>query len=236
MKKLNCVVSLTILLTSAIWSQNIHIKLGLPDSVNLIYRNEYVISYDSQKKIPRWVSWYLDSTWLGETKRYKGGFMSDQGVKSSDYNGSGYDRGHLCPSNERTASPTMNRNTFLMSNITPQTKALNQGVWRNLEAFYESKSREKSIFVIAGTITHTDRRIKGKIWIPDSCYKIVIVFQNKVDSSSEVYSAKMPNIDGIRNDKWQKYKVTIRDLEISTGLNFLSALGEELQEYLETKK
>ena len=235
MKRIIVSTFLTILLTSAIWSQNIHVKLGLPDSVNLIYRNEYVLSYDQEKHIPRWVSWYLDSSWLGKTKRHKGGFISDHGVKSSDYNGSGYDRGHLCPSNERTASPTMNRNTFLMSNIAPQTKALNQGVWRNLEAFYESKSREKSIFVIAGTISQTDKRIKGKIWIPDSCYKIVIVFQDKVDSSSEVYSAKMPSIDGIRNDKWQKYQITIRELEISTGLNFLSALSEELQEYLEKK-
>jgi len=235
MKRAMTAILLTILLTSATWSQNIHVKLGLPDSVNLIYRNEYVLSYDQEKNIPRWVSWYLDSTWLGNTKRYKGGFISDQGVKSSDYNGSGFDRGHLCPSNERTRDVLSNRNTFLMSNITPQTKSLNQGVWRNLEAFYESKSREKSIYVIAGTISRTDRRIKGKIWIPDSCYKIVIVFQNEVDSSSEVYSAKMPNIDGIRNDKWQKYKVTIRELEISTGLNFLSAMGEELQEYLEKK-
>lgn len=235
MKRSSLILFLTISCICTTWSQNIHVKLGLPDSLNVIYRNEYVLSFDQNKKIARWVSWYLDSTWFGSVKRYKGQFKPDQGVTHNDYTNSGYDRGHLCPSNERTRDVLSNENTFLMSNIVPQTKALNQGVWRNLEAFYERIARHKSVYIVAGTISHSDRWIKNKIQVPDSLYKIIVIFTNEIDSTTGIISVKMPNMDGIRKANWKDYLITIHDLEVSTGLNFLSNLPKELQEYLENK-
>lgn len=227
---------LFVFLTSGTRSQNIHTLPGLPDSSEIIIiRNEYVLSFDVSNNIPKWVQWYLDSTWFGDVKRYKGQFKPDKGATHDDYNNSGYDRGHLCPSNERTRDPIMNKSTFLMSNVAPQTKALNQGVWRNLEMFYERIAREKSAYIIAGTISHSETWIKNKIRVPDSLYKIVIIFTKEIDSTSEVIAVKIPNINGIMKSDWKDFCVTIDALEISTGLDFLNKLPVELQEYLESR-
>ncbi len=59
--------------------------------------------------------------------------LRDWWINPTDYSGSGYDRGHLCPSKDRSSSEEANRETFLMSNMQPQTPKLNQKTWKYLE-------------------------------------------------------------------------------------------------------
>jgi hypothetical protein len=62
-------------------------------------------------------------------------------VRPTDYAGAGFDRGHLCPSADRTSSAADNSATFLMSNMIPQAPNLNRNTWENLESYFGCNSR-----------------------------------------------------------------------------------------------
>jgi endonuclease G len=235
----------------------VNYHFGLPTSTSdsgnyLIFRSQYAINYNTQKAVANWVAWNVNKGWIGETDRYKGQFITDTIIpkryyraKHKDYTNSGFDRGHIVRSKERSNSEENNKSTFLMSNIFPQTPDLNRGLWLNFEYYCEKlcTQHNKNIFIYAGGIFVSDSTLnsKGKVAIPDSCFKIVIITDldnkiPKINKNTEIIAVMMPNVNGIRNEKWENYITTIRNIEIQSNLNFFSTLPDELQEYLENKK
>ncbi|MDD2345786.1 MAG: DNA/RNA non-specific endonuclease [Bacteroidales bacterium] len=217
-----------------------------------IFKNQYALSYNPQKSTANWVAWNLNNGWIGETDRYKGQFITDTIIpkkhyraKHKDYTNSGFDRGHIVRSKERSNNEINNRSTFLMSNIFPQTPDLNRGLWLNFEYYCEKlcTQEDKNLFIYAGGVFVSDSTLhgKGKIAIPDSCFKIVIItdFNNKlpqINKNTEIIAVMMPNKEGIRREKWQNYTTTIRNIEVQTSYNFFSNLPQELQDSIENKK
>lgn len=233
---------------------SIHLALGLPvdaDSTDdyILVKSQYALSYNKNLNVANWVSWELNASWFGDVSRYGGNFMQEpllpEGyyrVTHNDYTNSGYDRGHMVRSEERTKTAEDNKSTFYTTNILPQMPDLNQGVWLNLEYYCEDlcKQNNKELFVIAGGIFRTKNKLKGVVTVPDSCFKIVIILDkdqglNNITSETPVIAVVMPNIAGIRNDKWDKYKTTIRRIEGSTGYNFLSRVKQSIQDVIENK-
>jgi endonuclease G len=71
------------------------------------------------------VSWHLATNWIGSAAR-QDDFRADPNLPAgwyrpgaTSYSGSGFDRGHKCPSADRTSSVADNSATFLMSNMMP---------------------------------------------------------------------------------------------------------------------
>lgn len=101
----------------------------------------YQVLYSIERMQPIRVEWTLDKQYLGNEKRESSWkFREDKRlpkprVSSTWYNGSGYDRGHLCPSADWSASKKMMKGTFLMSNICPQTPAVNRKYWLATENY-----------------------------------------------------------------------------------------------------
>jgi endonuclease G len=231
---------------------NVNITLGVPadkDSTDdyIIIRSQYVLSYNPNRNVANWVSWNLNSSWYGDVPRYSGNFITDTSlpdsfnkVKHSDYTNSGYDRGHMVRSEERTKTVEDNKSTFLLTNILPQRPDLNRGVWLNLENYCEElcKKENKELFVIAGGIFHTGNKIKDLVAVPDSFFKIVVMLNRgeslrSITDSTKIIAVVMPNKNGIRNDPWWNYLTTIRRIENSTGYDFLSHVKREIQEIVE---
>ena len=118
-------------------TSNINLKFGNPSGASqndlnnyLIEKPQYVLSYNCQIGTANWVSWEVDPYWLGDVER-SDDFRPDPdvpcyAVRPTDYRGSGYDRGHLDPSGDRTATETDNSATFFMSNMIPQSPANNR--------------------------------------------------------------------------------------------------------------
>lgn len=236
-----------------ITNNTIHLTLGIPvdsDSSDdyLIVRSQYALSYNKNKNVANWVSWELNKDWYGTAKRYNK-FMPDPDlpegfykVKTSDYARSGYDRGHMVRSEERTRSEEDNMATFYMTNILPQTPDLNQGVWLHFENYLEKlcKDEDRELFIIAGGIFHSDNKINDLIAIPDSCFKIVIILESgqsiqDINENTQVIAVVMPNIEGVRHDEWEQYKTTIRRIESSTGYDFLTSVAKNIQDVIENK-
>src|SRR5215510_7666891 len=106
-----------------------HLTMGNPSNavtnVNqpnnyLMEKPQYSMSYSRDNGGPNWVSWHLDSSWLGSTPR-QDDFREDPTlpvgwyrVQATDFSGSGFDRGHMCPSADRTITVAANSATFLM--------------------------------------------------------------------------------------------------------------------------
>lgn len=95
--------------------------------------------YDTRLQIPVQVDWVLQPNDMGRTKREPSWrFTPDlpasiMTASHKDYNRSGYDRGHMCPAADRSGSKSKMKSTFVLSNVCPQTPALNRGAWKITE-------------------------------------------------------------------------------------------------------
>lgn len=230
----------------------IHAPLGLaydltPEDDYFIIRPQYIVSYNPNLNAVNYAAWNLNSSWIGKSGRYSGNFITDTSlaegilrVTHSDYTNSGYDRGHIVRSHERSADVEDNKSTFLMSNIIPQTPDLNRGVWLNFERFCEDlvTKQDKELFIYSGAVYISDSTIGRGVRVPDSCYKIVVVFEKgegftNIDKNTKIFSVMMPNVQGIRNHKWTDYAVSVSHIESITGYNFLPDVPKEIQKIIE---
>lgn len=258
MIKLLCILLFcTIIATSAQDSaayRSVHLTLHLPrdsDSTDdfIIIRPQYALSYNRLRNEPNWVSWELNASWFGDAPRRTGKFITDTElptemlrIKHDDYTNSGYDRGHLVRSEERTRNNEDNASTFILSNIIPQRPDLNQGVWLDMERWCEKmcKDSTKELFIVAGGIYRSSSTIGTVLAVPDSCFKIVVVLEpgqglRDVNTSARIEAVIMPNIQGVRPDKWRMYKRTVDEIEAATGYDFLNYVPVPVQSVIEGK-
>jgi endonuclease G len=216
------------------------------------------MSYHRDRGIPNWVSWHLDSFWLGSAPR-QDDFRPDPSlpegwyrVTQFDYSGSGFDRGHHTPSADRTRTVADNSATFLMTNIMPQAPANNQGPWEELESYCRTLvSQGNELYIIAGGagmggsgsnggITNTIAG--GRVTVPAVTWKVIVVIPNgdndlqRVDKTTRTIAVIMPNRQDIGiGTPWRNFRVSIRAVEALTGFNFLSNVSRGRQLLIERR-
>lgn len=238
---------------------SVHLTLGVPtddspDDDYLMRKPQYALSYNPGRHVANWVSWELNRGWFGAVPRHKGKFLEDrelpQGFKRAnhdDYTGSGFDRGHMVRSEERTRTNEDNRSTFFMTNILPQYHDLNAGPWLRLEEHCEklAKREGRELFIMAGGVFPPSKRVSDKIGkgvaVPKTFFKIVVVLEpgqtaKDVRSSTAVIAVLMPNETGIMDEGWEKYRTSVDEIEKRTGYEFLSAVPESVQRVIEARK
>ena len=237
-------------------SSNPNLAMGNPSNATtdvangdnyLLVRDQYAMSYNKDHKTPNWVSWQLDSDWIGSVGR-TGPFTPDPALPASfdkavpgDYTGSGYDRGHNCPSGDRTKSAQDNGPTFLMSNIAPQAPDNNRGPWEKLENYSRELAQQgKELYIISG-----NEGSKGKIGngvnVPEEWFKVIVVLPQKgmgpadVTKATDIIAVEIPNASGIMGDDWRKYITTMSAIERHTGYHFLSNVPQDIEKSLANK-
>ena len=234
-------------------------------STLIVSRPQFVVAFNTVAKVPRWTTWQIKESDIGDIER-ENQFQSDDilnkylelknheiGVTPSEYKHSCFDRGHQSPAKDRSNSQQDSRATFYMSNMAPQTAFLNRGIWGKFEAYTRTlaQAQHKRLQVIAGPILRDGREgigSKGDIAVPDSFFKIVIVYADGESQTPESYVAViMPNVtaDGLdplsnraQNCKeskgarsgsmasdWETYQVTIADIQTRTGMKFPAIAG-----------
>lgn len=234
----------------------IHVMMGIPQDATpnddvLIERAQYVLSYNPTTRCANWVAWNLSAWWYGTVKRHRGQFLPDPllppqypPVLHRDYVGSGFDRGHLVRSEERTRTEEDNLTTFYTTNIVPQYHELNAGPWLRLEEYVEQlcKTRRCELYIVAGPIYHdTSRATIGRgIRVPAECFKIILVLpkgagREAVTTATPVIAVRMPNARWV-NGSWEQFATTIADIERATGYRFLTALPDSVARVLKTRR
>ena len=215
----------------------------------LIVKPQYVLSYNNDKGEPNWVSWHLQASDIGDVER-QNNFHPEQSlpagfkrVTPDDYTGTGFDRGHVCNSKDRTATEADNSETFSMANMLPQTPDLNRQVWESLESYCRTLAQQgNELYIVAGG--YGSAKLIGKtnkVNVPTNCWKIVVVVPRgkditQADKTTRVIAVDMPNTQGISQDAWTKYATTVRDIEQKTGYHFLTDLPQDIQDALKSKK
>lgn len=214
-----------------------------PDNYLLVHRS-HTLSYNNSRGTLNWIAWRTTSADLGE-KRERSRFEEDRSLPNGfrrvqyyDYSGSGYDRGHMVPAADRFADESLMEETFLMTNIVPQTGDLNQFPWNKLEMYARGIARNGSdLYTLAGVYGEKGR-LRGKVVVPTNCWKVIAIIprdQTNITRSTRIIAVDMPNIDGIENENWQRYQTTVREIEQKTGLDLFSALPSDVQDVIETK-
>ncbi len=234
----------------------VYLALGNPSNATdnagnqdnyLMVNKAYALSYNNSRGTANWVSWRISEGDFGATDR-QNNFRPDQNLPANfkritptDYAGSGFDRGHLCPSADRSNSPEANSLTFLMSNMIPQTGDLNRNVWEELETYSRTLVKKGSVdlYVVAGVYGEKGK-LKKKVSIPTNCWKIIVAVPegssvSAINENTHVIAVDMPNTTGIASDDWRKYRTTVRSIEQKTGYNFLSNLSQNVQNAIETR-
>ena len=220
----------------------------------LIDRPQYVMSYSDKKKTANWVSWNLVKGDVGRVAR--GAFEEDPDlpkgfarVQFQTYTGSGLDRGHLCPSKDRSATEADNDAVFLMTNIVPQSPACNQTGWERLESYCRDLAFEgKDLYIVAGPHGVGGQTEKGQkaitigrqapfVTVPAAVWKVVLVLPNRAAAPNKLarlIAVWMPN-DGTVTDDWPQYRVPAAEVEKKTGLKFFPLIPDETAAALKEK-
>ena len=222
----------------------------------LVVKDLFVLSYNNSRGGPNWVSWHLSADWKGAAERCDC-FTQDTQLPSTGfyratdahYNNSGFDRGHMCPSEDRDESDDDNRVTFKMTNIVPQSDELNQEVWKYLEEYCrELMDNGNELYIITGaygsggvgdggTTVHTIN--SGKITVPSNCWKVIVVLPigtndvSRVNVATRVIAVDMPNNQTVSSQGWGYYRTSVDAIETTTGYDILSNLPANIQAVIE---
>jgi endonuclease G len=237
---------------------SVHTTMGIPAPASssdpnnfLSVKSGYVISYNSSRKVPNWVSWELNTSYLGTSDR-QDDFRPDDTfpptipqASLADYSGSGYDRGHMCPSADRTLTIPANQQTFYLTNMVPQSAHNNRGPWANLEGDLRTIANTgKELFIISGgTFSASSNTIGSGVVVPDMTFKVVVVLDavgqgpGDVTASTRVIGVMMPNEDAqiSQSADWRTFRVSVDAIEAATGDDFLSDVDPAVQAVVEAR-
>ena len=232
--------------------------LGNPDEATnsstartryLIQKRQYALSYNDNTHQPNWVSWSYTAEDTGSQARtdawaveelLPSGFLR---IGTSTF-GTPWDRGHMCPSADRTTNFEDNKQTFRMSNIIPQHANNNQGLWATFETYTRSLAAGgNEVLIITGPSEFSGSTIANGMQIPGSVWKIAVIAPSatsltpahqRLTSSSRVIAILTPNIgtaEGLVND-WKSYRTSVEQIEQVTGLHFFSEVDPAVATYL----
>jgi len=221
----------------------------------LMVKTQYCLSYSNSKHTPNWTSWHVTTTDLGSAAR-QDDFRPDATLPAgwyqnvaSEFSGSGFDRGHMCPSADRTSTVANNSATFLMTNMIPQSPNNNQITWANLENYTRTLvNAGNEVYIISGPNGQGGTGSNGYattvgngVVVPSQTWKIVVVISNgngdlsRVTSSTRVIAVLMPNNQTVNSQAWGYYRVSVDQLESLTGYDFLSNISTSIQNVIEAK-
>ncbi len=215
----------------------------LPDGSNgqVIKHDFYALSYLEEYEVPEWVAYKLTASSLKQpnVKRAKK-FTEDYAVdtksaRHSDYTRSGYTRGHMAPAGDMAFSTKAMKQTFFMSNMTPQTRAFNGGVWRELEETVRDWAMDnEELYIVSGPIFNNKPKNfigkKTRVAVPDAFYKVIL---DNYGKEKKAIGFILPHAKS--TETLDRYAVTIDEVEEVTGLDFFSKILKEDESELESE-
>ncbi|NLV52630.1 MAG: DNA/RNA non-specific endonuclease [Bacteroidales bacterium] len=208
----------------------------------LIFKSQFIISYNLKTRCPDYVCWALTKEraqgGVPRSNEFRGDpVMNDASrVESFDYNGSGYDRGHMCPAADNKNSQKAMEESFYMTNICPQDHNLNIGAWNDLEIQCREWARNYgTLYICCGPIFDGKQpktigsRHHMKIAVPDRFFKVILALGHTPKAIGFIYPNKPCNGD------MRDYSVSVDEVERITGYDFFPQLDDKIEREVEKK-
>ena len=234
---------LCLLLATSIITQAQKYELPKPlnrtDEKTLVHEG-YTCSFNTSRLTPTYVACCLTRERVNGKVKRTNFFDVDPSVESryqvrhSDYSGTRFDRGHMCPAADNQHSQKAMVECFYMTNMCPQRHALNSGAWNDLEIQCRSWARNYGrVYICSGPIydkkpyqTIGNRR-SCRIAVPDRFFKVVLMVGRQTKAIGFIY----PN--GSANKEMRSYAVSVDKVEQVTGLNFFYLLDDKIENQIE---
>lgn len=223
-----------------------------PGSWTLIVREGYTLAHNNIDLIADWVSFRLTREFVRgtEPRPSSSAFKPDpllpvgRRAELSDYKGwkGVFDRGHQAASEDQNGrGRTVIRESFLLSNMTPQASRLNSVRWRVLEGRIQDLAEERGeLWVITGPLFVDEDRdgvvehlLLGvnQVSVPTDYFKIVVARAEEGSDELEVLAFRFPN-RGVPDDVGE-FLVSIDEIEELSGFDFLPDMEDGLEDALE---
>lgn len=211
----------------------------LPQGKNheVIHHQAYTLSYLEEHEQAEWVAYLLTKDMLQIPNVVRADeFLPDNMVSTnsavhSDYTRSGYTRGHLVPAGDMAHDDNVMKESFFMSNISPQKRAFNNGIWKELEENirYWAKDKGELIIITGPVLNNIVKKIgKNRVSVPHAFYKIVMDVKNE-----EMIGYIIPN--EVSEEPLEYYMVPVDSIEKVTEIDFFNGyLNDDLEERLES--
>lgn len=225
----------------------------------------YALEWDNTKRHANWVAFTFDTTTSADNVKRKDAWSADpklpaeMQVQESDHKNDGFDRGHLCASEDRVYLKEANKQTFYYSNISPQLNDFNGGFWRKLETRVQTWGRstadgvyDKVYVTKGGTLNKLLKNFKGTtvdggtpttdangftihgLACPE--YYFMAVLSQK-DDVFHTIAFLVPHKEGMTenpsSDELKEYVVSVDKLEEETGIDFFCNLPDVLENEVE---
>jgi endonuclease G, mitochondrial len=235
-------------------SLDTHLRWGAPPipagASNEFYlsQRDYIILYDGDLRIPLLTAERVDAHSLGNIHRtdcFRRDVRIDAPLdsKPSDYKEPIFDQGHLAAFANQTTSIIAANNSFIMSNMVPQTCQFNRGIWQILEGVVRLWAADRqTLYVMSGSIFDRDadgqrdsdeaaarmtsQNGKRRVAVPTAFFK-VIAAENQdgsVDTLTFVMPHNQENPDGDAAVSYlQAHVASLADVAQRTGLNLFPA-------------
>ena len=227
----------------------------------IFHRIAYITSYNSNTRNPNWVAWHLTREHTEGMYSRKGvPYYDDSGmaigiaefspeiVRGSYFvdmetpaprqehrdwkdRPAGIDHGHMCPAADCKWDKGAMNQSFLLTNMCPQSHGLNGGDWDKLENKCRTwAKRFGDIYIVAGPIFHDGVKTTfgdNEIAIPDAFFKVVLCLKGTPKALGFIF----PNEDAKHDLSY--YVTTVDKVEEITGLDFFSSLDDEVENVVE---
>ena len=211
--------------------------VNVPEQI--LYRKNYIVSYNKDTKIPNWVAWHLTANHTtGDFRRSGGAFHEDIDVpapraNNNDYKGSGWSRGHMCPAGDNKWDPDAMYESFLISNVCPQNMNLNSGVWNQIEIACRTwAERYGDVYIVCGPILFNKEHETigmSKVVVPEAFFKVVLCLNEEPKGIGFICR----NTEG--NRKKDLYVNSIHQVERVTKIKFFPHLRQDIADKVKSQ-
>ena len=208
----------------------------------LVRHDGYTLRYDAALKNPVWVAYPLLAYEItGDADRNNERFTPDLAVEGgtalpTDYTRSGYDRGHLAPAGDFKFSQQLTKQSFLMSNVSPQAPQFNRGIWKSLEEQVRTWAlRDGGLYVVTGPVLRNGLPTIGRtneVAVPDSFYKVILYCRKGDSPAIRMIGFLLKNEPS--NQSLKAFVVPVDTIEKATGLDFFDKIPNDLERQLES--
>lgn len=205
----------------------------------------YSVEYDVSKHCPSWVAFTFNKG--NSIKRHRGRSEWHWDIElppaydiSDLYRNSGYDRGHMVASNDRQSSSEANYETFVYTNVCPQTHSFNAGIWKRLESKVQEWGKDynkyDTLYVVKGATLENNRiksyRLGGKIAIPKYFWMALI---GKSKDSYHGIGFLLEHKDYSKSNNIKSFAISIDSLEHFIGLDLFHNVPDNIERQVESE-
>ncbi|MEL7123105.1 MAG: DNA/RNA non-specific endonuclease [Bacteroidota bacterium] len=231
-------------------------KIGLPaleKNETLIKHSALMLVYDEQHEQAKWVAHIISPDIVSGSVFRTNDFRVDSLIKTGsaiekdyflktllpdstyEYDGFGYDRGHLAPSADFRWSQKALSESYFYSNMSPQLPEFNREIWAELEnalRAYIYNHPESELMVVTGPVLADDlpklERAVNSLSIPKTFWKVAIDLKEQ-----QGIGFILPH--EAHEGSLAPFAVSIDEVEKISGIDFFPALEDTVEDLLEKK-